>query len=169
MVFNDRTYTEDSLIKQMGLIELHGKDGSAVDAGCACIESKHLYLIEGLAEEGVGFALSQKERDFYTQLSNFARLVRKNIEAEDWNMHGIMREVMKEQHPTPMHGVVIGNPHRVYLPHGLTECEKQHPNVVKKLARCIRKVEKREGCTSPYTDCPVNPVAVCRASIKCPP
>jgi hypothetical protein len=168
MVFNDRDYTEEALIKQLTLIELHGKDGSAVDAGCSCIESKHLFAVEGLAEEGQGFALSQKERDFYAKVSQFARLLRKKIDVEDWDMHGIMREVMKAEYPMPKHGVVIGNPHRVYLPHGLTECEKEHPNVVKKLARCIKKVEDNYGCVSPYTDCPVNPVAVCRASIKCP-
>lgn len=168
MVFDDRDYTQDALIKQLALIELHGKDGSAVDAGCSCIESKHLYAVEGLAEEGQGFALSQKEREFYEKVSQLARSLRKRIDVEDWDMHGIMREVMKDTHSEPLHGVVIGNPHRLYLPHGLTECEKQNPSVVKKLARCIGKVEKQYGCVSPYVDCAVNPVAVCRASIKCP-
>lgn len=168
MVFNDRNYTQDAIVKQASLIELHSKDGSALDAGCQCIEGKHLHIIEGLAEEGKGFAVSEKEKEFYDNLGKLARLIRKNMEAEEFDLHGIMREVMKEKHPEPMHGVFIGNPHRLYLPHGLTECEKAHPKIVKKLARCIREVEKREGCTSPYTDCPVNPVAVCRASVKCP-
>lgn len=149
-MFNDRDYTIDSLVKQLSLVELHAKDGSAVDAGCECIEGKHLFVIEGLAEEGVGFAMSEKERQFYMKLADLARKLRKNIEEGKFEM---------PHNP-------VG---RAYLPHGLTECEKAHPSVKRKLSRCIKKVEKREGCTPPYTTCQVNPVAVCRASIPCPP
>jgi hypothetical protein len=78
--FDDRRYTEDSIIKQLALVELHSKDGSAVDAGCGCIEGKHLFLIEGLAEEGKGFALSDKEKKFYEELGDWARRKRKEIE-----------------------------------------------------------------------------------------
>ena len=88
---------------------------------------------------------SPGEKAFYENLANVARETRKAIEAREW-----------------------GNPGRKYHPSGLTECEKAHPNVLKKIARCIREVEKREGCVSPYTDCPVNPVAVCRAAVPCP-
>lgn len=67
------------------------------------------------------------------------------------------------------HSSERGNPEsRRYLPHGLTPCEKSHPAILRKLSRCIKKVEKREGCSPPYTNCAVNPVAVCRASVKCP-
>jgi len=82
--FNDRDYTRDSILKQIVLVELHGKDGSAVDAGCACIETKHTYMLEGLFEEAVGFALSQKERDFYTWTSELMRVLRKKIDTEDY-------------------------------------------------------------------------------------
>lgn len=156
MPFNDRDYTQDSVIKQASLVELHTKDGSALDAGCQCIEGKHLRLIEGLAEEGKGFALSEKEKQFYDQLGSLSREIRKSLEADNFDMHAILHKA----------GL---NPYlRQYLPHGLTECEKAHPKVVHKLQHCIKIVEKREGCTPPYTDCPVIPVAVCRASIKCP-
>lgn len=154
-MFNDRDYTLEAIVKQLGLIELHCKDGSAIDAGCQCIDTKHLYLIEGLAEEGQGFALTGKEREFYKELGDLVRLVRKNMEVEDWNLHGVMREVMKNKHPIPLH-----NP-REYLPSGLTACEKQHPSVLKKLTSCIKRLERKGGVLSP--------VAVCRASIKCPP
>lgn len=168
MTFNDRDYTQDAIIKQLGLIELHCKDGSAIDAGCKCIDTKHLYLLEGLAEEGQGFAVSEKERQFYARLGDLVRLIRKNMEVEDFELHGVMREVMGKSFPKPLHKA--GNPYpRKYLPHGLTACEKRYPSVRKKLAACIGEVEKREGCAPPYTLCPVNPVAVCRASIKCPP
>jgi len=103
MVFDNRDYTREALIKQAGLIELHCKDGSAVDAGCACIDTKHLFLIEGLTEEGQGFALSAKEREFYKQLGDFVRLTRKKMEVEDYNLHGVMREVMKKKHAEPLH------------------------------------------------------------------
>ena len=139
--FNDYDYTRDAIIKQLGLIELHGKDGSAVDAGCQCINTKHTYMLEGLSEEMVGFAKSEAEKKFYMDLSAYARDLRRKIDAEDW-----------------------GNPgHREYLPFHLTECEKANPEVKKKLASCIKQAEKKPGA---YVD--FNPVAVCRASIKCP-
>lgn len=161
MSFDDRLYTKDATIKQLGLIELHCKDGSAVEAGCQCIDTKHLYLIEGLAEEGMGFALSAKERAFYEDLANFVRLTRKRMDMEDWNLHGVMREIMKMKHPEPKYPHNPGR--RKYLPHGLTECEKAHPEVRRKLSRCIKKLEPREE-----TGEIESAVAVCRASIPCP-
>ena len=158
MSFNDRDYTFDAIIKQLGLMELHGKDGSAVESGCQCIESKHLYLLEGLAEEGVGFSMSAEEREFYQQLSDFARQTRKRMEVEDYNLHGVMREVMKVKHPKPLHG----NPRR-YLPYALTVCEKEHPDVRRKLSRCIKKLEPKERAGEIESA-----VAVCRAAIPCP-
>jgi len=143
-LFNDRRYTEDSIIKQLGLIELHGKDGSAVEAGCGCIEGKHLVMLEGLAEEGIGFSKTKKERMFYTKLSSLARDLRKSIEQDEFTF--------------PKHGSNPGR--RKFLPSGLTACEREHPDVQKKLSRCIKKLE-REGRVE-------SPVAVCRASIKCP-
>ena len=160
VAFNDRNYTKDAVIKQLGLIELHCKDGSAIDAGCQCIDTKHLYLIEGLAEEGQGFALSAKEREFYEQLGAFVRLARKRMDVEDYNLHGVMREVMKKEHPVPLH-----NPGpRKYLPYGLTVCEKKYPSVRKRLSSCIRELEPEERAGRIKSA-----VAVCRASIKCPP
>ena len=169
MEFNDRDYTRDAIIKQVGLIELHCKDGSAVDAGCQCIDTKHLYLIEGLAEEGIGFALSAKERRFYTQLADLVRLIRKNMEVEKYELHGVMRQVMQKEHPVPLFKSSrpvpvssVPNPYPgKYLPSRLTACEKKYSSVRSKLASCIRQVEA-EGEA-------VNPVAVCRASIPCPP
>ena len=43
-------------------------------------------------------------------------------------------------------------------PHGLTACEKKHPEVVRKIERCVLKVKHQRG---------VSPFAVCRASIGC--
>lgn len=40
-------------------------------------------------------------------------------------------------------GRSIGNPRtRAFLPHGLTECEKAHKDVRKKLSHCIKQAEK---------------------------
>ena len=145
MVFNDRDYTQDAIIKQLGLIELHSKDGSAVEADCACIESKHFFMVEGLSEEQQGFAVSAKERMFYTRLADFARKTRKTIDDGSF--------------------VFPHNPvHRLYLPHGLTECEKRYPSVKRKLSRCIKKLEPREAAGEIESA-----VAVCRKSIRCPP
>ena len=82
--FNDYDYTRDAIIKQLGLIELHGKDGSAVDAGCQCINTKHTYMLEGLSEEMVGFAKSEAEKKFYMQLAANMRKVRQDIDSESW-------------------------------------------------------------------------------------
>ena len=158
-LFKDRDYTRDAVIKQLGLIELHCKDGSAIDAGCQCIDTKHLFLIEGLSEEGQGFALSAKEREFYEDLANLVRLTRKKMEVEDFNLHGVMRETMKKKHPVPL---ISGNPGPSRL--HFTECELEHPTVKKKILSCIRQTEKKPGAYVTF-----NPVAVCRASIKCPP
>jgi hypothetical protein len=63
---------------------------------------------------------------------------------------------------------------RKYLPHSLTFEEKLSPKLRKKLSSCVRKVErkscpkkarKRDGSFD-YSKCMVNPVAVCRASLK---
>ena len=160
MSFNDRTYTEDAIIKQLGLIELHSKDGSAQDAGCKCIESKHLYLLEALSEEGAGFSLSEQEKQFYLELGDLARNIRKRMEQDDFNLHGVMRETQRLKHPIPLHNPDSNPGPRQYLPYGLTACERAHPSVQRKLSRCIRELEK---------DPSVNAVAVCRATIKCPP
>ena len=85
MTFNDYDYTRDSIIKQLTLMELHGKDGSAVDAGCQCINTKHTYMLEGLAEEMAGFAKSEAERKYYLNLSAQMRKIRQDIDAENWS------------------------------------------------------------------------------------
>lgn len=86
MGFDAWIYTRETLIKQLSLIELHGKDGSATDAGCACIEEKHLFNVEGLAEEAIGFSKSEAEKAFYVRLSNACRDWRKAIDQEDWSL-----------------------------------------------------------------------------------
>lgn len=141
--FNDYDYTRDAIIKQLSLVELHGKDGSAVDAGCQCINTKHTYMLEGLCEEMAGFAKSEQEKKFYLEVAELARELRKRIDSEEWS--------------------IPANPGRKFLPHGLTACEKSHPEVRKKLASCIRQTEKKPGAYVKF-----NPVAVCRSSIECP-
>jgi len=82
--FNDYDYTRDAILKQLTLIELHGKDGSAVDAGCQCINTKHTYMLEGLAEEMVGFSKSEAEKKYYMKLAENMRNVRRQIDSEEW-------------------------------------------------------------------------------------
>jgi hypothetical protein len=159
--FDDLEYTREALIKQLLLIQNHGVDGSAVDAGCGCIEDKHLLVIEALAEEGETIATDPKEKEFYAQLSDLSRNLRKRIDTGDFNMHGVMAETMRP----------AGNPRtRAFLPHNLTECEKTHASVRKKLAACIKEAELKccGHYTTDYSQCSCNPVAVCRASVPCP-
>lgn len=88
MAFDDHKYTEDAIIKQLSLIQLHVDDGSALDAGCGCIEGKHTFNLEGLSEEQTGFALSESEKKFYERLAKIARTQRHKIEQEEWDEHG---------------------------------------------------------------------------------
>lgn len=127
--FDDYDYTRDSIIKQLTLIELHGKDGSAVDAGCQCINTKHTYILEGLAEEMVGFAKSEKEKQFYLQMAALMRELRKKIDAEDWSIHGTMRAVMKDLHPVPLD---------IACKKELTKCLENNPfSVCEKTVKCL--------------------------------
>jgi len=172
--FDSKKYTEDALIKQAALIELHSKDGSAVTAGCDCIEGKHLHIVEGLAEEGMGFAVSEREKKFYEILAPFSQSIRKAIEKGDFIFPEVDPKTLEEQRKLPL-TEKKSNPDnpapRGYAPYGWTECEKAHPDVQRKIRRCARKIEKRQTC--PMEDwgsgkeC-VNPYAVCRASIRCP-
>lgn len=82
--FDDYEYTRESILKQLVLSELHSKDGSAVDAGCGCIEGKHTLALEGLCEEMVGFAKSEAEKQFYSWLGEVMRTARRKIEFADW-------------------------------------------------------------------------------------
>lgn len=87
----DRRYTMDSAIKQALAIEIHAKDGSAVEAGCQCINTKHTYAMELFCEEGQGFALSDKEKRFYAGVGDLMRVVRKEIEFETFNLPHVHR------------------------------------------------------------------------------
>jgi len=147
-MFDEKKYTPEAIMEELALAERHARDGSAVDAGCSCIEDKHTLLISGLASEASNMT-EGKEKEFYDKLAEFAKKARHEIIDGSFNF---------PSNPTD----------REYAPHGWTSCEKQHPKVQKKMRSCIKKVEKREGCRPPYDTCPVNPVAVCRASVKCP-
>ena len=64
-------------------------------------------------------------------------------------------------------------PKRRYLPYGLTAAEKRSPALRKKLASCIRQVEKtacpksaKKNAKFDYSKCSANPVSVCRAALK---
>lgn len=99
--FDDLEYTRESLIKQLLLVQNHGVDGSAVDAGCGCIEDKHLFIIEGYSEEGETIATNPQEKQFYAWVADWAREIRKRIDAENWSTHGVSRQIMKAQAPKP--------------------------------------------------------------------
>ena len=146
--FDGLDYTRDALAEELALVERHARDGSAVTAGCSCIEEKHLLLIAGLASEGVTLAKDQTEKEYYMDLAELARQKRLEILNAEWKAPGKGFE-----------------PLRV-----LTECEKDHPDVQKKLASCIKAAEIK-CCgehTTHYGGCECNPVAVCRASVPCP-
>lgn len=149
--FNGLDYTREAIAEEVSLIERHARDGSAVNAGCACIEEKHLLTLAGLASEGVTLATDQQEKEYYMRLADWARKTRLEI------INGEFK--------------VAGNPRtRAYLPHGLTQCEKTHPNIKTKLKSCIKETEIKlcGENTKDYSKCTGNPVAICRASVPCP-
>lgn len=86
MPFDESIYTDEAAAKQLLLIQLHGSDGSASDAGCTCIQDKHLLALEAIAEEGATLKDSEKERQFYQQLSELTRKLRKTILDETFEM-----------------------------------------------------------------------------------
>lgn len=86
--FDGLEYTRESIAEELSLIERHARDGSAVNAGCACIEEKHLLALAGLASEGVTLAKNVKEKEFYLYLADLARDLRKAIVYADWKLPG---------------------------------------------------------------------------------
>ena len=106
-----------------------------------CME-KHTSKIIGYAEE---IALGENDKEMQ-RLAEDAREWRRTIQGAKEHSHS-------------------HNPRRrKYLPHGLTKCEKKYASVRRKLSRCIKKLEPRELAGEIKSA-----VAVCRASIKCPP
>jgi len=77
--FDGLEYTRLAILEELALIERHARDGSAVDAGCACIEEKHLLNLAGLSSEGVTLATDKNEKDYYMNLASWARKTRQDI------------------------------------------------------------------------------------------
>lgn len=96
--FNDYDYTREAIIKEIGLMELHGKDGSAYEAGCQCINTKHTYNVEGLSQEMVNFAKSKAEQEYYIRLSQKMRKFRQEIDSEAWTHHTHLTACEKKVH-----------------------------------------------------------------------
>jgi hypothetical protein len=163
--FDELEYTRDRFIKTNLAIENHAKDGSALE-GCTCLQGKHFYELEEYSEEGITIADREKEKEFYRKVAPLARQLRKSVIDQSFDFP---REITMQKDSETEKGFVHLNPHgRLYLPHGLTECEQAHPKIQHELAHCIKQVETKEGCQPPYEGCAVNPVAVCRASVACP-
>lgn len=136
--FDGHDYTERSVLEELLLIERHSRDGSAIQAGCACIEEKHLLTLAGLASEMPTLAKSKEEAEFYLNLAKLAREKRE--------------EILDKNFKDPP----------------LTEKEKASPKLEKKLESCISQAEISccGEHTTDYSQCSCNPVAVCRASIE---
>jgi len=83
--FDGLDYTRNALLEELALVERHARDGSAVNAGCACIEEKHLLNISGLASEGVTLATDAQEKAFYMWLADHTRELRRVILDGEFN------------------------------------------------------------------------------------
>ena len=93
--FDGLEYTRESLLEELSLIERHARDGSAYEAGCSCIEEKHLLLVSGLASEGVTLAKDLYEKIYYMNLADLARAKRLEILNAEWEKpiekHGLSK------------------------------------------------------------------------------
>jgi hypothetical protein len=77
--FDGHDYTERSVLEELLLIERHARDGSATQAGCACIEEKHLLTLAGLASEMPTLSKDDAEKEYYMKLAELARAKREEI------------------------------------------------------------------------------------------
>lgn len=122
--FDGLEYTRNAILEELALIERHARDGSAVDAGCACIEEKHLLNLAGLASEGVTLATNQKEREYYMGLANLARELRREVLDGDFKR-------------APSHGKAAAS---------FAHCEKE-------VAKCVAKGKSEAECRASVS-CP---------------
>lgn len=77
--FNAEEYTRNAILEELLLIERHARDGSAVEAGCGCIEEKHLLTLSGLCNEAGTLMTNKNEADYYAHLGQWARQKRQEI------------------------------------------------------------------------------------------
>jgi len=77
--FDGLDYTRNAILEELSLIERHARDGSAITAGCSCIEEKHLLVLSGLASEGVTLVTDQDEKDYYIDLAERMRAERQRV------------------------------------------------------------------------------------------
>lgn len=133
MPFDGLEYTREALAKELYLIELHAKDGSAFNAHCSCIQEKHLLGIIGLAEEGITLSKDEKERQFYTDLAQVARELRNEIMQEHFEMptNPICNEIKKRKAALPDMPDLPNMPNLPDMPdlegneHSIRECVKE--------------------------------------------
>ena len=85
MGFDGIEYTRREATKQLLKIEEHVTNGSALDAGCACIQERHLLSFEGYGDEGQAIATATEEKKFWSVASLWARESWKKIIADPWN------------------------------------------------------------------------------------
>ena len=98
MSFDARRYTIDGLIKELLLLELHIRDGSVYECGCAW--DAHLPLIEGLAQEMIKFAKDEKEKELFDRLMHTARDYRLALQYGTEGEEGM--EVEREHSSNPV-------------------------------------------------------------------
>ena len=132
-------FERNEILTNLVLLEDH-----AEKFPCPFCMEKHSSKIVGYAEE---IALGENDAEM-RKLAEDARKWRRTIQGAKEHSHS--------HNPKPRR--------RKYLPHGLTKCEKKHASVRRKLSRCIKKLEPRERAGEIESA-----VAVCRASIRCPP
>ena len=124
---------------------------------CPYCEQKHVTDAKAQSEGKRKRLLGKIQRELMkitkTPLKEYEEVREMEHRLEDYQAH--LRSMR--------HNIEGSNPRR-YLPRGLTKCEKKFASVRRKLSRCIKKLEPRERAGEIKSA-----VAVCRASIKCPP
>jgi predicted transcriptional regulator len=78
------TYTRSELEKELVLLEKHLKQYPYMKPDfCIDCALKHFTAIEGLSEEGVGFAKSEEEKKFFIRVADWAKKWRSNLPKSD--------------------------------------------------------------------------------------
>jgi hypothetical protein len=86
-------YTRSELEKELVLLEKHLRQYPYMGAEtCLDCEKKHFSAIEGLAEEGIGFAKSEEESAFFTKVADWAKAYRHHLPNSDEDAIRVARE-----------------------------------------------------------------------------
>lgn len=79
MSFDGETYESNRIVQQLIDIEEHCVDGSAVEAGCTCIQDRHLQALTSAAKQYGSISKKQENRQFGADLATWTEKRLKSV------------------------------------------------------------------------------------------